>query len=151
MTGPARDTRLPAWLPGATHSLLRVVTGALFMQHGVQKLFGLLVDPSRPWTGAPPMFSQFWFAGVLETFGGFLIVLGLCTRPVAFLLSGEMAVAYFQVHAPRAFWPIVNRGEIVVMFCFVYLYLFATGPGPFSLDAAFRDRGARRGRPPTAP
>jgi putative oxidoreductase len=137
-----RDTRLPAWLPGATHSLLRAITGALFMQHGVQKLFGLLVDPSRPWTGAPPAFSQFWFAGVLETFGGFLIVLGLLTRPVAFLLSGEMAVAYFQVHAPRAFWPVLNRGEVVVLFCFVYLYLFAAGPGPFSLDAALRGRRA---------
>ena len=76
----------------------------MFMQHGVQKLLGLLLDPSRPWNGAPPMFSQFWFAGVLETFGGLLIVLGLFTRPVAFLFSGEMAVAYFQAHAPRAFW-----------------------------------------------
>jgi putative oxidoreductase len=140
--GYTRDGRLPAWLPGATHSLLRVITGALFMQHGVQKLFGFFADPSRPWTGAPPVFTEFWFAGVLETFGGLLIVLGLFTRPVAFLLCGEMAVAYFQVHAPRAFWPIVNRGEIVVMFCFVYLYFFATGAGPYSLDAAL---AARRG------
>jgi putative oxidoreductase len=142
MPEKTRTTRLPAWLPGAMHSLLRVITGALFMQHGAQKLFGLLVDPSRPWGGAPPVFSQFWFAGVLETFGGLLIVLGLFTRPVAFLLAGEMAVAYFQMHAPRAFWPLLNGGEIVVMFCFVYLYLFATGAGPLSVDAAL---GARRG------
>jgi putative oxidoreductase len=135
MTDVTRSTRLPAWLPGVTHSLLRVITGALFMQHGVQKLFGLLLDPSRPWSGAPPMFSQFWFAGVLETFGGFLIVLGLFTQPVAFLLSGEMAVAYFQAHAPRAFWPVLNGGEVVVLFCFIYLYLFAVGGGPFSFDA----------------
>jgi putative oxidoreductase len=144
MIDPTRDTRLPAWLPawlpGATHALLRVVTGALFMQHGVQKLFGLLVDPSRPWGGAPPMFSQFWFAGVLETFGGALIVLGLFTRPVAFLLSGEMAVAYFQAHFPRSFWPVLNGGENVVLFCFVYLHLFAVGAGPFSVDAALRRR-----------
>jgi putative oxidoreductase len=133
---------LPAWLPGATHSLLRVVTGALFMQHGVQKLFGLLLDPSRPWSGAPPMFSQFWIAGVLETFGGFLIVLGLFTRPVAFLLAGEMAVAYFQAHAPRGFWPIMNNGEIVVMFCFAYLFFFANGGGPYSLDAVLGRRSA---------
>jgi putative oxidoreductase len=140
MTDATRSTRLPAWLPGVTHSLLRVITGALFMQHGVQKLFGLLLDPSRPWSGAPPMFSQFWFAGVLETFGGFLIVLGLFTQPVAFLLSGEMAVAYFQAHAPRAFWPVLNGGEVVVLFCFIYLYLFAVGGGPFSLDAVLRRR-----------
>jgi putative oxidoreductase len=132
------STRLPAWLPGATHALLRIVTGMLFMQHGVQKLFGLLIDPSRPWNGAPPMFSQFWFAGVLETFGGALIVLGLLTRPVAFLLSGEMAVVYFQAHFPQNFWPILNGGEVVVLFCFIYLYFFAVGAGPLSIDALRR-------------
>jgi putative oxidoreductase len=146
----ARDSRLPAWLPawlpGATHALLRVVTGALFMQHGVQKLFGLLVDPARPWGGPPPMFSQFWFAGVLEVFGGALIVLGLLTRPVAFLLSGEMAVAYFQAHFPRGFWPVRNGGENVVLFCFVFLHLFAVGAGPFSVDALLGRRSARSAR-----
>jgi putative oxidoreductase len=129
-----------AWLPGAAHSLLRAVTGALFMQHGVQKLFGLLADPSRPWTGPPPEFSQMWFAGVLETFGGLLILLGLLTRPVAFILAGEMAVAYIQAHAPRGFWPLRNGGELAVLFSFVFLYLFATGAGPFSLDAVLRRR-----------
>jgi putative oxidoreductase len=138
MLSHTNDSR-PAW-HGAVHSLLRVVTGLLFMQHGVQKLFGLLLPPDRPWNGAPEMFSQFWFAGVLEVFGGALIVLGLLTRPVAFLLSGEMAVAYFQAHFPRSFWPILNGGEPVVLFCFVYLYLFAVGAGPFSLDALLRRR-----------
>jgi putative oxidoreductase len=140
MTELTRDTRLPAWLPGATHALLRIITGALFMQHGVQKLFGLLLSPERTWSGPPELFSQMWFAGVLEVFGGALIVLGLFTRPVAFLLSGEMAVAYFQAHAPRGFWPILNGGEGTVLFCFIFLHLFAIGAGPFSLDAALRTR-----------
>lgn len=138
MESPTYDRVFPASLQGAVHSLLRIVTGALFMQHGVQKLFGLLVNPARPWTGPPATFSQFWFAGVLEVFGGALIVLGLFTRPVAFLLSGEMAVAYFQVHARRGFWPVLNAGEVVVLFCFLYLYLFVSGAGPFSLDAVLR-------------
>lgn len=140
MTNATHDTRLPAWLPGATHALLRVMTGLLFMQHGVQKLFGLLVDPSRPWNGAPPMFSLFWFAGVLEVFGGALIVLGLLTRPVAFLLAGEMAVAYFQAHFPRSFWPVMNGGEGPVLFCFIFLHLFAVGAGPWSVDGVLRRR-----------
>jgi|tagenome__1003787_1003787.scaffolds.fasta_scaffold20221828_2 putative oxidoreductase len=146
MTELARRTWQPAWLPDVAHTLLRVITGALFMQHGLQKLFGLLMDPGKPWNGPPPMFSQFWVAGVLECFGGFLIVIGLLTVPVAFLLAGEMAVAYFTSHFPRSFWPIINNGEHTVLFCFVFLYLFATGAGPFSLDAMLRNRrnGGRR-------
>jgi putative oxidoreductase len=140
LTDVIRDTRLPAWLPGATHALLRMITGALFMQHGVQKLFGLLLSPERTWTGAPEVFSQMWFAGVLEVFGGPFIVLGLFTRPVALLLAAEMAVAYFQAHAPRSLWPILNGGEPALLFCFIFLYLFATGAGPFSVDAAWRRR-----------
>ena len=136
MTSPTHHSRLPAWLPGVMHAALRIMTGALFMQHGVQKLFGLLVDPSRgPWNGPPPMFSQFWFAGVLEVFGGALIVLGFLTRPVAFLLAGEMAVAYFQVHFAQSFWPVLNGGAPAVIFCFVWLYISAAGAGPWSLDA----------------
>ena len=140
MTELSRDTRLPAWLPGTIHELLRVITGTLFMQHGVQKLFGLLLSAERTWTGPPEVFSQMWFAGVLEVFGGALIVLGLFTRPVAFLLALEMAVAYFQAHAPRSLWPILNGGEPALLFCFIFLYLFATGAGPFSVDAAWRRR-----------
>jgi putative oxidoreductase len=117
-----------------------VITGALFLQHGVQKLFGLLLSPERTWTGPPELFSQMWFAGVLEVFGGPFIVLGLFTRPVALLLAVEMAVAYFQAHAPRALWPILNGGEPALLFCFIFLYLFATGAGPYSVDAAWRRR-----------
>jgi uncharacterized membrane protein YphA (DoxX/SURF4 family) len=80
----------------------------------------------------------------LEAFGGFLIVIGLLTRPVAFLLAGEMAVAYFMAHFPRSFWPVLNSGEHMVLFCFVFLYLFATGAGPFSVDAALRTQAERR-------
>ena len=146
MTDVTHDSRLsaslpgwlPAWLPGAILSLLRVMTGLLFMQHGLQKLFGLLANPARPWTGPPPTLSQFWVAGVLELAGGALIVLGLFTRPVAFVLAGEMAVAYFQAHAPRGFFPVLNGGENVVLFCFVFLYLAAAGPGPYSVDALLR-------------
>ena len=145
MTERIDATRLPAWLPGFLLSLLRVVVGALFMQHGLQKLFGLLLAPDRPWNGTPPVFTQFWFAGVLEVFGGALIVVGLVTRPVAVVLAGEMAVAYFQVHFPRDFWPVRNGGDSVVLFCFVFLYLFAAGPGPVSLDAViFGRRRVRR-------
>jgi putative oxidoreductase len=140
-----RTTRIPAGFASIAHALLRVMTGLLFMQHGLQKLFGLLVDPSRPWNGPPPMFTQFWFAGVLECFGGLLIVLGLFTRPVAFLLSGEMAVAYFQAHFPRNFFPVLNGGENVVLFCFNFLYLFATGAGRYSLDGLRERRRAPSG------
>ena len=123
-----------------THSLLRVVTGLMFWQHGAQKLFG--------WLGGnqvQDLTSQFGLAGVLEFFGGVLIILGLFTRPVAFILSGEMAVAYFQAHAPRGLWPIVNRGEVVVLFCFTFLFFAAHGAGRYSLDALL----SRRRRVPT--
>ncbi|HWL40947.1 MAG TPA: DoxX family protein [Gemmatimonadaceae bacterium] len=143
MLAQLKNRRLPGWLQPALLSLLRAVTGALFMQHGVQKLFGLLLRPDRTWDGAPAVFSQMWFAGVLEVFGGALIVLGLFTRPVAFLLAGEMAFAYFLAHHPRAFWPVLNGGEAVVLFCFVFLYLFAAGAGPYSLDALIRGRRGR--------
>ena len=137
------DPPTPAWLVGATHSLLRMVTGVLFMQHGVQKLFGMLLSPDQPWAGAPPAFSLMWVAGVLEVFGGALIVLGLVTRPVAFLLAGEMAFAYFMAHAPRSLFPALNGGEPAVLFCFIFLLLFAAGAGPWSLDAALFGRHSR--------
>ena len=129
------ETQQPGW-PGAIHSLLRVVTGALFIQHGVQKLFGLLVSANHVWNGPPPVFSQFWFAGVLEVFGGILIVLGLFTRPVAFLLSGEMAVAYFWIHygGSGQIWWWQNGGEMVLLFSFIWLLFAAWGPGPASVD-----------------
>lgn len=115
-----------------TLSLLRIVGGFLFWQHGAQKLFG--------WFGGDTveLMSLMGLAGVLEFFGGVLIVLGLFTRPVAFVLSGEMATAYFMAHFPRAFMPIENGGEAAAFFCFLFLFLAAAGGGPYALDALMR-------------
>jgi putative oxidoreductase len=116
-----------------TYTLLRVVAGLMFWQHGAQKLFGWLGGPQ-----VPELVSLRGLAGLLEFFGGILVVVGLFTRPVAFLLSGEMAVAYFMVHAPRGLWPIMNRGEVVVLFCFTFLFLAAHGAGSYSVDELLR-------------
>jgi putative oxidoreductase len=129
-------TGIRAHLPNITLALLRVVAGLMFAQHGVQKLFGALLPPDRPFTGGPDMFSQMWFAGVLELGGGLLVALGLFTRPVAFILAGEMAVAYFMVHNPQGFWPILNGGELAVLYCFIFLMYAAIGGGRFSVDQA---------------
>lgn len=118
---------------------LRIVTGLLFMQHGAQKLFAVLGRDT-----AAELFTQMWFAGVLEFYGGFLIVIGLFTRPVAFVLAGEMAVAYFQAHAPRGFWPILTGGELPALFCFIYLFLAANGGGRFSVDGLLAARKRAR-------
>jgi putative oxidoreductase len=112
--------------------VLRIVAAFTFMTHGSQKLLAFPVLEPR---NAVPLLSLFGVAGVLELVGGALLFLGLFTRPVAFLLSGEMAAAYFMAHASRSFWPILNGGEVVVLFCFVWLFLAAAGPGPWSLDA----------------
>src|SRR5262245_10424709 len=112
-------------------SLLRVVTAFLFIVHGTQKLFA---TPPGPGAGTAPLFPLSWTAGVIEFVGGALILVGLFTRPVAFVLAGEMAVAYFRVHAPGGFWPLYNRGEVTVLYCFIFLYLWAAGAGPWSLD-----------------
>jgi putative oxidoreductase len=115
-------------------SVLRIVTAFMFIQFGTMKLFAFPIG-IPPEGGTVPLFSQAGLAGVLETFGGALLLLGLFTRPVAFVLSGEMAVAYFLVSAPLSFWPIVNGGITPVLFCFLWLYLSAAGAGPWSLDA----------------
>ena len=118
-------------------SVLRIVAGLLFAMHGCQKLFGMFGGLGG--RGATPhMWSELWVAGILEAAGGALIVLGLFTRPVAFLLCGEMAVAYFRVHFPHGFWPVQNGGEPAVLYCFIYLYLCVAGPGPISLDRMLR-------------
>jgi putative oxidoreductase len=109
--------------------LLRIAAGLAFAEHGAQKLFGLLGGR------AAPLMSQFGLAGIIEFVGGILIALGLFTSPVAFIASGEMAVAYFQSHFPRGFWPIQNGGELAVLYCFIFLYLSAVGSGKLSLDA----------------
>lgn len=112
-------------------SIFRIVAAFMFMQHGGQKLFGFPIEPR----GEPPMlFSLLGLAGVLEVFGGFLLLIGLFTRPVAFVLSGLMAFAYFMAHAPRGFWTIGNGGDTAVLYCFAFLYLAAVGGGSWSLD-----------------
>ena len=115
-------------------SLLRAVAGFLFLQHGAQKLFGALGGE------AVELATLRGLAGVLEFFGGLLIMAGLFTRPVAFLLSGQMAVAYFMAHAPQGFWPIINRGELSALYSFLFLYLAAVGGGDYSLDRLLRKR-----------
>jgi putative oxidoreductase len=131
-------------MPDLALAALRIAAGLLFIPHGAQKLFGWLAPPDMPFRGAPELFSQMWVAGTLELVGGLLLVIGLFTRPVAFLLAGEMAVAYFQVHAPRDFWPILNNGELAALYCFVFLALAAIGGGPYSVDGIISQS---RGRP----
>ena len=115
-------------------SLLRIVAAFLFMQFGTAKLFALPA-PIMPDGGTAPIGSLAWVAGFLETFGGLFLLIGLFTRPVAFLLSGEMAVAYFIGHAPQGFWPVLNMGTPAVIFAFLWLYFSSAGPGPWSVDA----------------
>jgi len=115
---------------------LRIVAALIFMAHGTQKLFGF---PAPPQSGLPPFLSLYWIGGVMELVGGILILLGLFTRPVAFLLAGEMAVAYWMFHAPRSMYPLLNGGDASILYCFVFLLLVFTGPGAWSVD------GARRG------
>ncbi len=116
-------------------ALFRMMTALLFMEHGTQKLFGF---PSAPASGLPTLLSLSGIAGIMEVVGGLLILLGLCTRPVAFLLSGQMAVAYWMAHAPQSFFPVLNGGDAAILFCFAFLLLVFTGPGAFSLDQTFR-------------
>jgi putative oxidoreductase len=118
-------TRLSAF----TLNAMRIVFALDFMQHGAQKLFGVWGFPHPV-----ALFSQMGLAGILEFFGGAMLALGLFTRPVAFILAGEMAVAFFQAHLPRGFLPIVNHGELPVLFCWAYLFLAAHGGGAFSVD-----------------
>lgn len=123
-----------------TLNALRIVVGFLFWGHGAQKLLGWFGREGGP----VELMSLMGLAGVLEFFGGILIVFGLFTRPVAFILAGEMAVAYFMAHLPRDFWPWVNGGEAAAFFCFAFLFLFANGGGDFSLDGLSKKR---RGAP----
>jgi putative oxidoreductase len=125
------------WAP-CLLSVLRIVAALSFATHGTQKLFAVpAAGPQEPVSFA----SLAGLAGVLETFGGLLLLVGLFTRPVAFVLSGEMAVAYILSHAPRGIWPILNRGEVATLFCFIWLYVAAAGSGPWSLDALRRRAG----------
>ena len=125
--------RLTAWAPMAL-AVLRIVAALLFMEHGSQKLYNF--PPSDYAVGF--QLSMIGAAGMLEFFGGLLILLGLFTRPVAFLLSGEMAIAYWTVHAKQSLFPALNMGDAAILFCFVFLYLVFAGPGALSLDAIMR-------------
>jgi len=118
-------------------SLLRIMSALLFLEHGTSKLLDF---PPSPMPGHFQLNSMMGFSGMIEFVGGILLAVGLFTRVTAFILSGEMAVAYFMVHAPHGFFPILNKGEIAVLYCFVFLYLAAAGGGPWSLDR-LRHRG----------
>jgi putative oxidoreductase len=124
--------------------LLRVVAGLLFLQAGGMKLFDWFGGVPAQFGGHPKFLSQVWVGSVLEFYGGAAILLGLCTRPIAFVLSGEMAVAYFQFHQPQGFWPIQNHGEPAVLLCFIFLFFAAHGAGDWSVDAVIRRRRQRR-------
>ena len=128
---------LPQRLSPYALSTARIVVGLMFLEHGSSKLFGF------PQPGHQPDFlTLIWFAGVLELVGGFLITLGLLTQPVAFIVSGEMAFAYFISHAPRGFFPILNGGDGAILYCFFFLYLAFAGGGALSLDALISRRRA---------
>ncbi|MGE5803036.1 MAG: DoxX family protein [Gemmatimonadota bacterium] len=120
-------------------SVLRIIVAFLYFQHGAAKWFAFPAAV-MPGSGVAAVGSLPWFAGVIETIGGVFILLGLFTRPVAFILAGEMAFAYFIGHAGRGFWPTLNQGEPAVFYCFTYLYFSAAGAGPWSLDALLARR-----------
>ena len=143
VTDPPRLLAARSTIAESALSGLRVVSAFLFMQHGVQKLFGWLLPAERAFNGAPDVFTRMWFAGMLETFGGLLLLVGLFTRPVAVVLSGQMAFAYFLAHAGQGFWPILNGGELAALYCFVFLALSALGGGRFSIDRVLVERRAR--------
>ena len=129
---------LAAWAPRML-SVLRFVTGLLFLEHGTGKLLDF--PPSDH--AAPALFSLIGIQGALELVGGFLILIGFLTRPVAFLLAGDMAVAYFMAHAPKSFFPTINGGQLAILFCFVFLYLVFAGGGEWSADEQLARSRAR--------
>ena len=125
---------LAVWSPRLL-SVLRIVVAALYLEHGTAKLLHV---PQVEGLGDVQLMSLLGLAGVLEIVGGLLLLVGLFTRAAAFVLSGEMAVAYFMAHAPQSWSPLVNEGEAAVLYCFVFLYFAVAGGGPWSLDARFR-------------
>ena len=124
------------WAPRVL-AIVRIVAALLFIEHGTQKLFGF---PAPPAFGMPAVFSLLWFAAVIEAIGGLMLLVGLLTRPVAFLLAGEMAVAYFMAHAPRSFFPALNGGDAAILFCFVFFYISFAGGGAWQAETVLRRR-----------
>lgn len=117
-------------------SIVRIMVGLLFLEHGMSKLLGFPHGPSPM-----PMFGTLaWTQGVIELVGGALLTVGLFTRPVAFILAGDMAVAYFMVHAPKSFFPVMNGGDAAILYCFIFLALFVAGPGIWSVDRELAQR-----------
>src|SRR3954447_12828296 len=131
---------LAIWAPRVL-SILRIVAALIFFEHGTQKLLGF-----PPSDRMPEVLSLSWTAGLFELIGGAFLVLGLFTRPVAFILAGEMAVAYWTAHAARSFFPAVNGGDSAVLYCFVFLYLVFAGSGPWSVDALWAEKNSGRRR-----
>jgi putative oxidoreductase len=132
-------TKLAAeWEPRVL-SIVRIIVGLLFMEHGLGKLVGF--PPGPP--GAQAAFHLLWFAAIIESVGGFLIAVGLFTRVAAFITSGEMAIAYFMAHAPRGFYPAVNGGDAAILYCLIFFYFFVAGGGAWSLDRLRSSEAAR--------
>jgi putative oxidoreductase len=136
MTESNLAAKWASWAP-QLRSVLRIVAALMFIQFGTMKVLAFPVGVP-PNGGTVPVMSEAWIGGVLELVGGALLLPGLFTRPVAFFLAGEMAVAYFQFHFPRSFWTVVNMGTPAVLYCFLWLYFSAAGAGPWSLDALRR-------------
>ena len=129
---------------GPLLSILRIVTALLFIEHGTSKLFGF---PHMDMPMAVTIGSVPWIAGLMEVVGGVLVLAGLFTRPIAFILSGEMAAAYWMAHAPRSTFPAVNGGDAAILFCFIFLYIAAAGPGPWAIGSRARVTSVDNGHP----
>lgn len=140
---PPRGALMSVWVPQGALAALRIMSGLMLAQHGAQKLLGDFGGYRGTPGATAELLSRSGVAGVLELAGGLLLAIGLFTRPVAFLLSGLMAFAYFLAHAPDGFWPILNRGELAALYCFVFLLIAAMGPGAASVDGLLRRRGRR--------
>lgn len=142
MSGSNLIAKWISWAP-YLRSILRMVAAFMFIEAGTMKLFAFPVG-MPPDNSTAEFMTQTWIGGVLETFGGLLMLVGLFTRPVAFILAGEMAVAYFQFHYPQSFWTVINMGNAAVLYCFVWLYFSSVGAGPWSIDAMREKRRLQR-------